>query len=81
LADENTPFRAKGQAEAGAIPARRRAAVPGQQSALWVSGSARCGLRPLRRGGFGKWQHPTARNAVASTFGLTGAEYGPQVET
>src|SRR5207248_2056566 len=30
-------------------------------------------LRPLRRGGFGKWQHPTARNAVASTFGLTGA--------
>src|SRR5438045_4636107 len=38
-------------------------------------------LRPLRRGGFGKWQHPTARNAVASTFGLTGAEYGPQVET
>jgi len=38
-------------------------------------------LRPLRRGGFGKWQHPTARNAVASTFGLTGAEYGPQVES
>ena len=38
-------------------------------------------LRPLRRGGFGRWQFPTARNAVASTFGLTGAEYAPLIET
>jgi hypothetical protein len=38
-------------------------------------------LRPLRRGGFGKWQPLTARNAVASSFGLTGAEYAPHIET
>jgi len=38
-------------------------------------------LRPLRRGGFGRWQPLTARNAVASTFGLTGAEYAPEIET
>src|SRR5437764_11883381 len=49
LADENNPFRAKGQVDAGAIPARRRAAVPGQQTALRVSGSARCGRAPRHR--------------------------------
>jgi hypothetical protein len=39
-------------------------------------------LRPIRAdGSFGEPQPPTARNAVASTFGLSGAEYAPEVET
>ena len=39
-------------------------------------------LRPmLADGGFGEPQSLTARNAVASTFGLSGAEYTPQIET
>jgi hypothetical protein len=39
-------------------------------------------LRPIRAdGSFGEPQPPTARNAVASTFGLSGAEYAPGVET
>jgi Domain of unknown function (DUF6745) len=39
-------------------------------------------LRPLLPdGGFGSPQKPTARNAVASTFGLPGAEYHPDIET
>jgi hypothetical protein len=39
-------------------------------------------LRPiLEDGGFGAPQAVTARNAVASTFGLSGAEYAPDVET
>ena len=39
-------------------------------------------LRPiLPDGRFGAPQPPTARNAVASTFGLRGAEYMPEVET
>ena len=39
-------------------------------------------LRPiLADGSFGPPQPPTARNAVASTFGLTGAEYKPEIET
>jgi hypothetical protein len=32
----------------------------------------------VRHGGFGRWQHPTARDAFASTFGPTGAEYAPR---
>ena len=32
-------------------------------------------------GSFGAPQPMTARNAVASTFGLTGAEYMPETET
>jgi hypothetical protein len=39
-------------------------------------------LRPiLKDGNYGMPQPPTARNAVASTFGLSGAEYRPGVET
>ncbi len=39
-------------------------------------------LRPiLEDGNFGLPQPPTARNAVASTFGLSGAEYMPEIET
>lgn len=39
-------------------------------------------LRPLLpNGGFGLPQEPTARNAVASTFGLPGADYQPEIET
>jgi hypothetical protein len=39
-------------------------------------------LRPiLPNGRFGEPQKATARNAVASTFGLSGAEYAPEVET
>ena len=39
-------------------------------------------LRPiLPDGAYGMRQLPTARNAVASTFGLSGAEYRPEVET
>jgi hypothetical protein len=39
-------------------------------------------LRPiLEDGGFGPSQRATARNAAASTFGLSGAEYAPEVET
>ena len=39
-------------------------------------------LRPiLEDGSFGAPQDATARNAVASTFGLSGAEYAPEVET
>ncbi len=39
-------------------------------------------LRPmLGRASFGPPQIPTARNAVASTFGMSGAEYLPEVET
>jgi hypothetical protein len=39
-------------------------------------------LRPiLGDGSFGALQAPTARNAVASTFGLSGAEYRPAIET
>jgi hypothetical protein len=39
-------------------------------------------LRPmLADGTFGPPQPLTARNAVASSFGLTGAEYDPEVET
>jgi hypothetical protein len=39
-------------------------------------------LRPIYAdGSFGLPQPPTARNAVASTFGLSGAEYMPEVET
>jgi hypothetical protein len=39
-------------------------------------------LRPIRAdGSCGEPQPPTVRNAVASTFGLSGAEYAPEVET
>ena len=39
-------------------------------------------LRPLLDGGrYGEPQTMTARNAVASTFGLRGEEYAPLVET
>ena len=39
-------------------------------------------LRPIGEdGSFGPPQQATARNAVASTFGLSGAEYAPEVET
>ena len=39
-------------------------------------------LRPiLGSGGFGPPQPLTARNAVASTFGMSGEEYRPEVET
>jgi hypothetical protein len=39
-------------------------------------------LRPiLTDGTYGAAQPLTARNAVASTFGLSGAEYAPEVET
>jgi hypothetical protein len=39
-------------------------------------------LRPIRADGtFGEPQLLTSRNAVASTFGLRGAEYAPNVET
>ena len=39
-------------------------------------------LRPLlSEGELGPPQPLTARNAVASAFGLTGAEYDPDVET
>jgi hypothetical protein len=39
--------------------------------------------RPIRDDGSFAWpsQSLTARNAVASTFGLSGAEYMPEVET
>jgi hypothetical protein len=35
----------------------------------------------LDDGGFGPEQAPTVRNAVASTFGLAGEEYAPQIES
>jgi hypothetical protein len=39
-------------------------------------------LRPIHDdGSFGEPQAYTARNAVASTFGLSGAEYAPAIET
>ena len=39
-------------------------------------------LQPvLGPGSFGAPQRATARNAVASAFGLSGAEYAPEVET
>ena len=39
-------------------------------------------LRPLRANGtFGAPQAPSARNGIASTFGLNGAEYAPDIET
>jgi hypothetical protein len=39
-------------------------------------------IRPLLADNrFGVQQCPTARNAVASTFGMTGEEYAPLVET
>jgi hypothetical protein len=39
-------------------------------------------LRPiLTDGTYGAAQPLTARNALASTFGLIGAEYAPEVET
>jgi hypothetical protein len=38
-------------------------------------------LRPMIDGGLGDPQPMTARNAVASTFGLRGEEYHPTVET
>jgi hypothetical protein len=39
-------------------------------------------LRPiLADGGFGMPQPLTARNAIASTFGLYGAEYAPDDQT
>ena len=38
-------------------------------------------LRPIYEdGSFGMAQKATARNAVASTFGLSGADYMPEVE-
>jgi hypothetical protein len=39
-------------------------------------------LRPLRADGtMGNPQTPTAHNAVASTFGMTGDQYHPVLET
>ena len=39
-------------------------------------------LRPLLAdGSFGRAQFLTARNAVASTFGLQGEQYAPELET
>jgi hypothetical protein len=35
----------------------------------------------LDDGGFGPEQAPTVRNAVASTFGVAGEEYAPQIES
>jgi hypothetical protein len=49
---------------------------------LWKHYHLRCHpeLRPmLSGGGLGKPQKPTALNAVASTFGLTGAAYAKQL--
>lgn len=38
-------------------------------------------LRPLFASGFGQSQKFTCHNAVASTFGLRGEEYHPEMET
>jgi hypothetical protein len=39
-------------------------------------------LRPMKSGKtFGEPQTATARNAVASTFGLLGEDYAPELET
>lgn len=38
-------------------------------------------LRPLLDEGLGQPQKMTARNAVASTFGLRGEEYAPYAES
>ena len=39
-------------------------------------------LRPiLDDGSYGMPQQATARNAVASTFGMSGAKYAPEIET
>ena len=38
-------------------------------------------LRPMLDDGFGELQELTARNAIASTFGLRGEEYAPMVES
>jgi hypothetical protein len=39
-------------------------------------------LRPMMGGGrFGESQKMSARNAIASTFGLRGEEYAPEQET
>lgn len=51
----------------------------GSYKDYWLRCDPNC--RPLLHAGFGDPQDLTARNAVAASFGLTGEEYEPEMQT